>query len=132
MKTSEYLSTFLRFVKTVKADYKYSFEEVGNYDSMTQDLLHQLELGDPKTRGKYATQLTKVRKARRQHKDYVATLQALNEYFTTDPKWIQVEKRLTELLGEVRKQETYVNNQRAYRPRSLDNLTINMIEDKDD
>lgn len=132
MKTSEYLSTFLKFVKTVKSDYKYSFDEVGKHDKETQDLLHQLELGDPKSRAKYATQLTKIRKSRRQHKDYVDTLKALNDYFLTDPKWVQVEKRLTELLGEVRKQETYVNTQRAYRPRSLDNLTINIVEDDDD
>lgn len=132
IKTSEYLSTFLKFVEQVKSDYKYSYEMVGALDKSTQDILHQLELGDCKERGKFATQLTKIRKKRRQHKDYVDILAPLNRYFSEDTNWKQVEKKLSGVLGDVRKQEKYVEGQRAYRPRSLDNLTIRIIEDEED
>ena len=131
-KTSAYVSTFLDFSKQVKSDYAFYYGSVGDLDAATQDIMHQLELGDSKERSKFATQLAKIRRRRRQHKDYVDVLTPLNKFFTEDPNWKQCEKKLIEVLGQVRKQENYVEGQRAYRPRSLDNLTIKLVEDDND
>lgn len=132
IKTSEYLNTFLRFVREVRSEYKLAFDRVGELDKATQDIMHQLELGDCKERGKFATKLARIRKERRQYKDFVDILSPLNRYFTEDTQWKHSEKMLTEVLGQVRKQENYVQNQRAYRPRCLDNLTIHIIEETDE
>ena len=129
MKTSQYLDTFLKFSRQVKSDYDYYYNSVGDLDEATQDVMHQLELGDYKDRGKFATKLSHIRKERRQHKDYVDVLSPLYKFFKDDPNWRACEKKLIEVLGQVRKQENYVEGQRAYRPRSLNNLTINLIDE---
>lgn len=128
-KTSEYISDFLNFSRTVRSDFKRSYDEVNEAEKATQDILHQVEIGNAAERSKYTTQLSKIRKVRRQHKDFVDVHRDLNEFFTSDPTWISCQKKLNELLGRVRKQETYVENQRAYRPRALKNLTIQLMED---
>ena len=40
---------------------------------------------------------------------------------------IQVYRKLEQLLGKIRKKESEIEGQRAYRPRVLDNLTIRTV-----
>lgn len=41
---SDFLSTFLQFMREVKSEYNYYAEEVEKYQNRTQDILHILEL----------------------------------------------------------------------------------------
>ena len=128
MKSSESISNFLTFCKNICTDYKNHYDDVNKYDKETQDILHQLELGSYKERSKFATALSKIRKERRKSKDFVDINKALVEYLTT-PEFIKVHRQLEQLLGICRKQEAHVENQRAYRARVRNDLTIKQMED---
>lgn len=127
MKSSENISNFLTFCKTVRSDYKLHYDNVNTYDKETQDILHQFELGSYKERSKFATVLAKIRKQRRESKNFVDVNKALVEYMET-PEFIKVHRQLEQLLGVCRKQEAHVENQRAYRARVRTDLTIKQTE----
>ena len=128
MKSSESISNFLTFCKNTCTNYKNHYDDVNKYDKETQDILHQLELGSYKERSKFATALSKTRKERRKSKNFVDINKALVEYLTT-PEFIKVQRQLEQLLGICRKQEAHVENQRAYRARVRNDLTIKQTED---
>ena len=128
MKSSENISNFLTFCKNIGTDYKNHYDNVNKYDKETQDVLHQLELGSYKERPKFATALSKIRKERRKSKNFVDINKELVEYLTT-PEFIKVQRQLQQLLGICRKQEAHVENQRAYRARIRNDLTIKQMED---
>ena len=128
MKSSESISNFLTFCKTVSSDYKMHYDDVNKYDKETQDILHQFELGSYKDRSKFATILAKVCKQRRVSKNFVDINKTIVEYITT-PEFIKVQRQLEQLLGVCRKQEAYVESQRAYRARVRNDLTIKQMED---
>lgn len=128
MKSSENISNFLTFCKTVCSDYKMHYDNVNVYDKETQDILHQFELGSYKERSKFATVLAKIRKQRRASKNFVDINKALVEYMAT-PEFIKVQRQLEQLLGGCRKQEAHVASQRAYRARIRNDLTIKQMED---
>ena len=127
-KTSLHLSNFLAFTRALCAETIASKEHVNICEKQTTDLLHQLELGSAKERNKFATQLARVRRARRKSKDFLEVNNELAEYMQTQ-EFIVVYRRLEQLLGSVRKHERYIENKRAYNPRVCTNLTINLTED---
>ena len=114
------LSEFLRVVDNAKADYKWNDSEVSRLDSLTQDYLHQLELGglDYKQRARIATRLAKCRQERRGSKDTVQVLQPLMDYLETD-KGKQALNLMREVLGKTRKVEQQMQT-RVYRARVLE------------
>lgn len=128
MKSSENISNFLTFCRSVNSEYKTHCEAVNKYDYETQDVLHQLELGSYKERSKFATTLAKIRKQRRISKDFVDINATLVNYMTT-PEFIKVQRQLEQLLGACRKQEAHVESQRVYRARVRNDLTIKQVED---
>lgn len=128
MKSSENISNFLTFCKSVSSEYKTHYEAVNKYDYETQDVLHQLELGSYKQRARFANALAKIRKQRRISKDFVDINATLVEYMTT-PEFIKVQRQLEQLLGACRKQEAHVESQRVYRARVRNDLTIKQLED---
>lgn len=127
--SSEYVSEFLAFLRLVEKEYNISYNTVGDTDKASQDLLHQIEFGEYKERGKFATQLAKVRRERRLHKDFLEIHKPLYEYIQTR-EFIKVRRDLEEILGKMRKEENKVMTQRVYRPRILTNLTIKTTLDK--
>lgn len=121
--SSEALSDFLTFWRYINSQYNISKEIVEECNKATNDLLHQIELGSYEDRNKFATQLSKVRKKRREHKDFIDINESLH-ILLNSKEYVHVYRTLEQLLGAIRKQEKYVQNERSYNPRILTNLTI--------
>ena len=119
---SENVSDFANFVRETRQLYENHVKMLEYYDKCSQDLLHQLELGDSATRGKTTTQLVRVRKLRRESKDFVdnfAPMIALMD--TTEGKYFL--RRLNESLGEMRKVERAHQN-RIYIPKAITDIEV--------
>lgn len=118
-KPSEYITEFLNFITEAKSQYNFCSEEVNNQDKLTQDYLHSLELDDLKCgeRSKLATKLAINRKDRRYYKDRVEELEPIMQFFE-EPQNKKVLDKLTQVLGQTRRVESYHNN-RVYVPRVL-------------
>lgn len=115
MKPSDQMKTVIEFLEEVPKAYAWSYEQVGEMDKATQDILHSFEL-DKMTaseRSKLTTALIKTRKERRRHKDIVETLEPLILFLESniDTKLLH---QFKETLGKVRKVEQYHQN-RTYR-----------------
>ena len=97
-------------------------EEIRRTDSATQDLLHELELGnlDGVEMMKVAKQLKEIRQERRKYKDELAKVEKIKAF--TDKynrKFITNDIKL--LLKDL-KTLKYNNENREYTPRILENL----------
>ena len=109
MRVSYNIESFLNFLREAEEIYKTSYDKVNELDKLTQDYLHDIELGDfdYKGRAKIATKLKETRQARRKYKDVTLNLQPVTE-------WIQIHKgtinELQQLLGKVRKEEKALTN----------------------
>lgn len=119
-KFSESISEFCKMIEEAIEDYKWNYDEVNRLDKLTQDYLHQLELGDLDYRGraKVATQLAQCRQLRRKSKDTVEVLDPLIEFLDSD-KGRNMMKSMRETLGKTRKVEERMKT-RVYRYRVLD------------
>lgn len=126
---SEYISDYLAFVEAARIDYWYCVEAMKKEENKTQDYLHKLELEDLTyhERSRVAAELIENRKARRNYKDAVEELEPIIKFFE-EPQNSNVIKRLTHLLGQVRKVESKHQN-RFYIPREL---PMEPIRDKED
>ena len=127
-KTSEEISRFLSFTRDLSKEFEYTANEIEQKDAETQDILHQFEFGLAKHRSKFATMLTKIRRERRNLKNFIDVNASVANYFK-EPEFIKVYRRLEQLLGEVRKQEKYIEGQRTYRPRVYKDLPIKQSEE---
>lgn len=118
-KPSEYISEFLKFVADAKVQHRICGEEVNNQDKLTQDYLHKLELGELKRdeRSKVATKLAINRQDRRYYKDRVEEFEPIVKFFE-DPVNKKVLDKMTQVLGETRRWESY-HKERTYKPRVL-------------
>lgn len=122
MKISEAIEQFKNFVTDMQVRYGIDFENVNLCDKASQDLLHEIELGDSKKVDKSAHQLSKVRKARRIYKDYIENCQPLIDLLNTNEGKIFM-KKLSECLGATRKVEKGFAN-RKYYPRVIKELSF--------
>ena len=111
------LERTLNFFSDVLLDYRYNYDKMGEQDKLTQDYLHDIELGglSCKERSKVATKLQENRKNRRYYKDVVEELQPIIDFLNDNANRGFVNK-LKEVLGKVRKAEFYHSN-RTYFPR---------------
>lgn len=118
-KYSEQLSDFLNFVSSAQSHYNFCLEEMKKQEKLTQDYLHSLELDDLKCeeRSKLATKLAINRKDRRYYKDRVEELEPITKFFS-DSKNKKVINDLTQVLGAVRREESY-HKDRVYIPKVL-------------
>lgn len=116
---SDTISAFLKLMDDAQKDYTYNSEQVDRMNKLTQDYLHSLELDglDYKGRARIATQLTKTRQARRNHKDMVEVLEPIVMFLDTD-KGKTLLNLMREVLGKTRKVENYLAH-RTYIPRVL-------------
>lgn len=118
-KPSEYIAEFLNFVADTQAKYDIYWDAVNKEDKLTQDYLHNLELGNLKCdeRSKIATKLAINRQDRRYYKDRVEEFEPIVKFFDDQINRKALEK-LKQVLGETRKQESY-HKDRKYMPRVL-------------
>lgn len=100
-----------------KKDYKAAFDKVGQCDKETNDILHALELNNPKRneRNRMATRLRNIRLERRENKNIVEINEPL-VLFLESERGANMMNLLKEVLGKTRKIEEYHNN-RTYYPR---------------
>lgn len=113
---SSSLEQFIRFVEQCQEAYS----SVGDEDKSLQDYLHALEFTDNKyDMHNEALKLWQSRKARRRHKDTMLLNKEIAEYFS-DGAGKKFLNELRQLLGRQRKQEQYVEGQRAYHRRMPD------------
>lgn len=104
MKHSESISQFLTFLKNVVDENQAAKSEEADADAKTQDLLHELELGDNTYHdtAKLAKGLREVRMDRRRAKDTIVITDPIVKWADTNKRFIDL---LKQLLGEVRKAE---------------------------
>lgn len=121
---SQIIKTFLDFVDSARSEYNFNLEAMKNEERITQDYLHKLELEglNCRERSKIATQLAHNRQARRSYKDAVEELDPIVEFFE-DPKNRSVLNSMSQLLGQVRKVESY-HKRRFYVPKVIDGEII--------
>ena len=101
-------------------DYEYAQSECVKLDKTQQDLLHAIEFSTYDNRSKISTQLAKVRKERQMHKDTMGLLELMYTLLKS-PSGADFTNRLTQVLGQVRKQERYLQD-KCYYPRVMKNL----------
>lgn len=120
-KAITYAETLVKLIKDIKTTYEYNESLIEQYEKETQDLLHEIELGNfAYKRGNYlAKEIRNVRQKRRKALDENASMKYLYEYF--DGKTIAND--LQRALGNIRKEESRLEN-RVYYPRVRSDLTI--------
>lgn len=124
-KHDKIIQDFISLFKNSYEDYKKYEKEVGEMDKATQDVLHQLELGEKVTISKWSKSLVEVRKKRRFAKDKVEELKPFYDYFVENQKNIN---KLNNIIGEVRSIKKS-QSKRVYRPRVITTIEINNKEE---
>lgn len=102
--------------------YELNMQRMDENDNITQDILHQIELGSYNEGRKWYGQLRKTRKDRRENKN---TLEILHRFklLMSDKTSIQFMRQLDEALGDARKIEKNISN-RYYCAKSIKDLPI--------
>lgn len=115
-KNSEKVAEFLDFLREAMRCCRQASEEEQQANAQTQDILHQLELGDHDSRAaaRMAGLLRQVRRKRREAKDAYALANLVDHWAAVNKAAV---KSLECLLGELRHMEELQNN-RAYFPRT--------------
>ncbi len=119
IKYSKYIENFLNFIRDSELIYKEAYEKVHEMDKLTQDYLHDIELGgfDYKGRAKIATKLKHARQIRRVNKDITIPLEPLRDWVNTHKSTIN---ELQQLLGQIRKEEKNLVNRKYFRKVDID------------
>lgn len=109
MKNSEYISSFLKFLKDIQTDYNIALETEKEADRETQDILHRLELGNDSYHdmAQMSKIIKSVRLKRRKAKDAKTEAEPVIRWIKESPQTVRA---LEQLLGEVRKAEKYNSN----------------------
>lgn len=117
-KRSEIISDFINLMEKDGKQLRTWAEEIRmQCDRATQDILHQIELGDAKERPKLATQLAHIRRDRRYYKDIEEECNILADWIEKDNHKLAL-RHLSETLGALRKVERY-HDSREYHPRII-------------
>ena len=114
------LRDFTKAINQARAEHRFYKEKVEELDKATQDILHQLELGDNKERSKWTTKLVQVRKERRYAKDTTIALLPIANYAENSMPDV---KKVERLLGDYRKEKSKLKD-RKYSARVVKNLSI--------
>ena len=109
-------------IKELLQIYLTNQRNIEDMDAMTQDILHQIELGSYNEGRKYYGQLRKARKARRESKDVEEVLSKFYSLISSD-NGIKFIRQLDEVLGDARNQEKKLQN-RHYNAKYIQNLPI--------
>ena len=123
-KVSEQISDFTKFLRQTQKDYEYHKGELEKEDQISQDLLHQIELGEYKDRRHTATLLSQCRKRRRVHKDCLDTMRYVYE-FLANPHLCRLLFDFDDLVGKTRKEEQRIESaNRFYKAKVIMDLPI--------
>lgn len=112
---SKIIADFLLLLEQDKIKSGWAQDQLVKCDKATQDLLHELELGEYKDRGRVATKLSQVRKDRRFYKDLVEEAEITANWLENNKKQVE---NLKFALGKMRKVEGY-HKDRKYYPRII-------------
>lgn len=114
---SKEIERFLRFLRNASQDNTVLKEDWNDCDSITQDILHSLELEKPTVcqRSKLSSLMSKTRKRRRIDKNTVRITDPIAHWVARNKSVIN---SLEELLGNVRKIEKSINTVHVYTYRS--------------
>lgn len=113
---SAQIENFIRFLTNCDEEYNIAVQSESNADAATQDILHHIEL-EENSQLDYiyeGLQLHRVRRERRQAKDTQRLTKPIREWMAANKRVI---RDLEKLLGEVRRQERYIEN-RSYTPKT--------------
>lgn len=113
---SAQIENFLRFLTNCDEEYNIAVQSESNADAATQDILHHIEL-EENTQQEYifeGLQLSHIRKERRKAKDTQRLTKPIREWTAANKRVI---RDLEKLLGEVRRQERYIES-RSYTPKT--------------
>lgn len=116
---SELVRDFNKLILTIEREYNACYTEVGDCDKATQDLLHQIELGEFKDRSKAATKLHQVRVQRRDAKDKMIIMQPFKDWIDKNQPAINA---LRLAISTTKNKENA--SSRYYYPRIIDDLPI--------
>lgn len=113
MNVSQYVSTFLNFVKESMFAYQESKAILSESDDKTQDILHTVEMRKLNAISlmRMIVCLRDVRQDRRAAKDEVIVLGPLVQWANKNKDSL---KELEAVLGAMRKQEEYTNNRHYF------------------
>lgn len=114
------ISDFKASIEKATRRYDYYFAKVNEFDKASDDILHQLELGDPSEVVKWGRQLAKIRRQRRYAKDMVTKLWPIKDYYMKNGAGFF---KFTELVGELNKANKSLQG-RTYSPKVIKELTI--------
>ena len=109
-------------IKEIMELYNTNCEQLENNERITQDILHQMELGSYNEGRKWYGALRKARKDRRVNKDTIEVLTKFMELMNTDYA-IKFMRQLDETLGNARIEEKKLLN-RHYTAKYLHDLPI--------
>lgn len=109
------IQDFANLLENAYKEYKAYSQLVNDMDKATQDVLHQLELGEKISISKWSKELVNVRKRRRYAKDMSVRLEPLYQYYVNNQKEIN---KLKMIVGELRKIVKTQEN-RTYKPRKI-------------
>ncbi|MBO5712206.1 MAG: hypothetical protein J6R47_05140 [Acholeplasmatales bacterium] len=109
-------------IKELMEIYTNNCDQLEANDHITQDILHQMELGSYNEGRKWYGALRKARKDRRVNKDTIEVLTKFMELMNTDYA-IKFMRQLDEALGSARNEEKRLNN-RHYTAKYLHDLPI--------
>lgn len=118
-KLSQQISDFLDLLAEAESVYNFNYEKVGEYDKLTINYTHSLELEDLSYQEscKKTTQLKKHLKERRKCKNKVEEYKPIVD-FLADKNNKKIINQLKQTLGAIRKVEDYHSN-RHYIPRDV-------------
>lgn len=122
---NSYCSSIIQMYQSVIVNYELNQDIIRQTEGETQDLLHELELSDPKNaKDGYLIykQLREVRQRRRLAKDENKLLQNMYDYFKTQ-QGQSFKKEIQKIQGNAAK-EYEQQEKRQYIPRQRDDLTI--------
>lgn len=107
-KYSKGIEEFLRFLTSAKEAYNISASVQDETEDMTQDLLHQLELGENSYHeiAQLGIRTADARRERRAAKNTIQQLQPLMDWMQNNQVTI---RGLEKLLGQMRKEELHTN-----------------------
>ena len=109
-------------IKNLSDTFTLNEVQLYNNEQITQDILHQMELGSYNEGRKWYGALRKARKDRRVNKDTIEILGKFATLMETDYA-IKFMRQLDEVLGDARNQEKKLSN-RHYTAKYLHDLPI--------
>lgn len=109
-------------LQEIQITFNRNVTELNENERITQDILHQMELGSYNEGRKWYGALRKTRKDRRVNKDTIEILAKFNTLMESDYA-IKFMRQLDEVLGDARNQEKKLIN-RHYNAKYIQNLPI--------